>query len=128
MTFELFSLLILSPQTLPAPVTTETENEIVVIGERLKKWTGKYKIRGKKMRCSTKQSSGDREIDAIGCAAFKACATKLRSRINASDSKSLDKKTRKAMKVSIKRDLSTCVVERRKYLIANLADIRTQTN
>lgn len=127
MAFEMFALLSLAPlnQPAPAPDQIETENEIVVIGERLKKWSGKYKIRGEKMRCSTKQSSGDREIDAIGCAAFETCATNLMPRIAASDSKDLDKNVREAMKTSVKQDLSTCVSDRRKHLIADLANKRT---
>ena len=108
----------------PANALDETQNEIVVIGERLKKWTGKYKIRGEKMRCKTKTSSGDREIDVIGCSAFETCASRLKEQIAASDSKSLNFDTRKAMKMSIKDDLSICVRDQRKTLIANLADKR----
>jgi len=128
MGLSLFSFLLLAPQTVSVPAQTEFAEEIVVIGERLKKWTGKYKIRGEKIRCATKQSSGDREIDFIGCAAFRICATQLKSRIAASDSKSLDKQTRKGMKISIKTDLTACVIDQRQDLIANLAGRRVQKN
>lgn len=73
------------------------------------------------MKCSTKTSTKDIEIDAIGCQAFELCADTLKSRIVASDDTGLDRKARLAMKVEIKRDLSDCVKVRRAELIAALA-------
>lgn len=98
-----------------------TQDEIVVIGQRLSRWTGKYEIRGAKMKCSTKTSTKDIEIDAIGCQAFQICADTLQSRIAASDDTQLDKKTRLAMKVELRRDLTDCVMVRRAELIEALA-------
>ena len=114
----LFMMILATDQAAPmAP----TQDEIVVIGQRLSRWTGKYEIRGAKMKCSTKTSTKDIEIDAIGCQAFQICADTLQSRIAASDDTQLDKKTRLAMKVELRRDLTDCVMVRRAELIEALA-------
>jgi hypothetical protein len=119
----LFYLLALTFQ----PASTEpVQSDVVVIGDRLKLWTGTYAIRGSRMKCATKRSSGDAEIDAIGCAAFQTCADGLQPRIAASDVRALDRRTRLAMKDAIKRDLSACVLARRDELIADLAERRFQ--
>lgn len=106
-----------------APVEPES-TEILVIGQRLSRWTGKYAIRGSKLRCATKTSSGDRAVDAIGCEAFDSCANQLSSRIAASDEESLSKESRLSMKEGVKRDLSTCLADKRVALIADLASRR----
>lgn len=113
---------------IPNVAAQGVDDEIIVIGERLQKWTGKYKIRGDKMRCKTKQSTGDPKIDAVGCTAFETCAEKLKTEISATDAKDLDKNSRKAMKIAVKQELSSCVTDQRKTLIAKLADERSQIN
>jgi hypothetical protein len=100
------------------------EQEITVIGRKLKTWRADYAVRGSQMACRTKKSTGDREIDAIGCQSFEQCVAKLRPRIDQSDRPDLAMAERKQMKVSIKRDLRTCVDARRDELIADLADRR----
>ena len=100
------------------------QTEIVVIGQRLSNWTGRYAIRGSKLRCSTKTSSGDRDIDTLGCRAFEACADQLASQIAATDEKSLPKDVRVSMKESVKRDLSICVADKRVVFIGELAKER----
>jgi hypothetical protein len=106
--------------------TEPVQEEIVVIGQRLKHWTGTYQIRGSRMRCATKTSTGDREVDAIGCQAFVTCADSLAPRITASDDRSLSKDERLRMKDSIKRDLSVCVLDTRSELVAALAGRRAK--
>lgn len=118
----LMTALLLAQQAAIAPEQTE----IVVIGQRLSHWTGKYAIRGSKLRCSTKSSSGDRGVDALGCIAFDYCADQLAPQIAATDEKSLTKATRLTMKESVKRDLSTCVASKRITLIEELATHRQE--
>ena len=103
------------------------QGEIVVLGQRLSHWTGRYAIRGSKLRCSTKTSSGDKDIDTLGCRAFETCADQLASRTAATDEKSLPKEARLSMKESVKRDLSTCVGDKRISLIGELAKQRKDT-
>lgn len=118
----LMTAFLVAQQAVIAPEQTE----IVVIGQRLSRWTGKYAIRGNKLRCATKASSGDREIDILGCRAFDACADQLSSQIAATDEKSLSREVRLTMKESVKRDLSTCVASKRITLIEELATHRQE--
>ena len=118
-------LILMTALLVAQQVTVESDQkEIVVVGQRLSHWTGKYAIRGSKLRCITKISSGDREIDALGCGAFDACADQLAHRIAATDEKTLSKEVRLSMKESVKHDLSICVAEKRVVLIGELAKKR----
>lgn len=116
----LSTALLLAQQTVSPP----DQAEIVVIGRRLANWTGTYRIRGAKVRCSTKVSSGDHEIDDLGCRAFEDCAGQMASQIAATDRKSLAQETRLAMKDIVKADLFACVAKRRIALIEALATER----
>jgi hypothetical protein len=112
-----------SPQVNETPAV---QQEILVIAGKLKKWTATYEVRGDKSVCRTKRSSGDADVDAIGCAAFKRCLTPLQPRITASDSASVPVRERKVMKNAIKADLGACVTQRRDRLISELAERRYQ--
>ena len=115
------SLLLGAPQVTPAS-PAPVQEEIIVIGRKLKGWAAVYAVRGSEMTCKTKKSTGDRAIDAIGCQSFEECVAKLRSRIDLSDRPDLAKAERARLKASIKRDLGICVDGRRDELIAELAD------
>ena len=107
----------------PSP---SSDQEILVIGRRLQTWSGKYSIKGSKISCRTKRSTGDRAIDAIGCSAFETCAGELAPRIAASDVPDLAREPRIMMKAAIKRDLSACVATKRTELIGNLSKQRSR--
>lgn len=116
-------LVLLAGQT-GLPAQAVVDQEIVVIGRKLDRWTAQYVVRGARIDCRTEKSTGDQEIDAIGCSAFNACVGQLRGRIDESDRKDLKKGTRKRMKAAIKRDLAACVSVQRDELIADLVDRR----
>lgn len=110
-----------SAQPAPAP---QVAREVVVIGRKLQRWQSKYFVRGRELGCQTSKSTGDAEIDAIGCAAFETCVARLRSQIDESDRPDLDKSGRKRMKVVLKQRLSACVKGEREQLIGELAERR----
>jgi len=120
----MLSLLLSASQAAASASPPTVEQEIIVIGERLRTWRARYSVRGSQMRCRTTRSTGDREIDAIGCAALETCVGQLRVRIEESDRRDLERSTRRSMKAAIRRDLGTCVTARRDELIADLADRR----
>lgn len=62
-----------TPPPLPPP-SAEVAQEIVVIGTRAKTWRGGMTKRDGRLVCRTKQSTGDREIDAVRCGAMLRCA------------------------------------------------------
>jgi TonB family protein len=99
-------LAIAQPQPAPDVGVGEAEaEEIVVIGRRARgvRWDWKVDKAGRLTKCKVTKSSGDREIDRIGCEATRRCAA------------------RGIRKAGAMRD---CVIPVRTELIAELADRR----
>lgn len=67
----------------PGYSTPEVAQEIVVMGKKLKTWKGGVSKVGGQMVCKTRQSSGDRALDAIRCGAMLSCMKPLEPRIDA---------------------------------------------
>jgi len=118
--------LLLATAPVAAPADPAVEQDILVIGRKLETWTAKYSVRGSRMRCRTKKSSGDAEIDAIGCTAFRECTVQHLPRLTASDDRALERRVRLDMKAAIKRDLAACTRSRLDELIADLAERRSE--
>ena len=120
-------LLALALQAAPAPPPNpEVQRDIVVIGAKLKNFTTRVYSKDGKMFCQTKRSTGDKEIDAIGCTAAATCMTELRPRIIASVDRKLPRAERKRLNDLAGRDFYACTMARRDALIADLAERRWQ--
>ena len=120
-------LLALALQAAPAPLpNSEVQRDIVVIGSKLKKFTTRVYSKDGKMFCQTKRSTGDREIDAIGCSAAATCMAELRPRIIASADRKLPAAERKRLNDLVGRDFYGCSMARRDAQIADLAERRWQ--
>ena len=119
-----FSLLVAIPQEPPAAPHAVEMKEIVVIGDRLKSWKGKFAVRGTRSTCKTTVSTGDAEIDAIGCQAMAICLPPMQARIIASDAKGIDRDIRKQMKAALGSELARCSQNRRDALVIELVDRR----
>ncbi len=52
-------------------------DEIVVMANKLRDWRSTWRVSDGAVKCKTKRSTGDREIDAIGCGAMVTCMTPL---------------------------------------------------
>lgn len=104
-----------------AEATPTVESEIVVMGRRMDRWTGKYQIRGTRRKCSTKTSSGDLDIDKVGCVAFLECADRHQALVDAGDAKNIDRQTRVRLKQSAISTLKLCIADRRSFLLTQLA-------
>ncbi len=116
----LASLLLLAPLAAAPPPET-AEQQIVVIGEKLKHWTGSAQQKDGQWVCRTKRSTGDAEIDRIGCDAMNSCLNLLEPQ-RLEIWKEKDKKRRKAAFAAFSSDtLRPCVAERRGDGIAALA-------
>lgn len=102
------------------------EDEIVVMGQRLTRWTGKYQIRGARRKCSTKISSGDREVDKVGCAAFLECADKYQTLTNAGDAKDINRDVRASLKQELINNMQTCIADKRIVLLRELSSRRAR--
>ena len=97
-------LLIAAPQAVPATGVADSAQieEIVIIGRRAGgvRWDWNVDKAGRLTKCKITRSSGDREIDQIGCEATRQCAARG---------------VRKA------RPMRNCIIPLRRHLIAELA-------
>ncbi|MEG3166431.1 hypothetical protein U1701_17765 [Sphingomonas sp. PB2P19] len=100
------------------------QDEIIVIGRKLRNWRGSLKTKGGATRCVTKKSTGDRDIDQIGCDAMVTCFLKFEGEFRAVLSASRDKISRNSMNADISQRLAACVEERHNKLKEALADRR----
>jgi hypothetical protein len=99
--------------------------EVTVIGQRLRAWRGTVRSQGGKVACRTQRSTGDKEIDAIGCTALTACSTPMEGRLIAlAQDKSLSPPARKTAQAKINAELGRCMAKRHDAMIQALADRR----
>jgi len=113
--------LALTAQTVPDP---ETGQEIVVIGQKLKAWRAKVDFGKKGATCKIKQSTGDAEIDRIGCTAMEQCWPDFMPGFEATRAKGISAADRAAKTAALNQALGTCVMAKRETLVAALADKR----
>lgn len=110
--------LIMQSQPVVLPVAETVEDEIVVTGNKLDRWRGKFSLRDEKFKCKTIRTSGNKAIDPIGCAAIVQCLVPLMARIMQSDDKNLGADRQRALKKGITDELGPCVGATRKVMIA----------
>jgi hypothetical protein len=100
-------LLLADAQAMPATgvIDSEQSQEIVVIGRRARgvRWDWRVNKLGQLTKCKITKSSGDPEIDQIGCEATRQCA---------------------ASGLRKKRQMEACIVSARRQLIIALAERR----
>ena len=113
-------------QATPSPPAA-VDDDIVVIGHRLQTWRGEVATTLGFTTCSTKMSTGDKDIDAIGCEALKACWGPTHVRYEAANSRKLAADDRKLRTDAVLAELKACVVEKRAPLIDALHDRRAAT-
>jgi hypothetical protein len=101
------------------------ENEITVIGNKLRDWRGKWRTRKGVVSCKTTRSTGDKAIDAIGCNAMVQCIAPVAKQWAALDSKlPKDEINRRANAMLEEAGIGECVAARREAGIAALAAAR----
>jgi len=114
-------LLALALQVPPPPVP---ESDVVVIGRKLDDWRSKLTFEKGRTTCITKVSTGDAEIDAIGCTAMSECFTKTLPAFDASQSKGLSRDERKRLMAVAEQAMKACLMPMRDELVQALADQR----
>lgn len=62
-----------APAAAPREIDPKVAAQVPVIAGKLEQWRGAWGAAGGKLACRTVKSSGDEEIDALGCAATIAC-------------------------------------------------------
>lgn len=112
-------LVLQSAATAPPPMPAD--DEIVVIGRRLQNWRATFRMKKGVMQCRVKVSTGDVEIDRIGCAAMEACFPDAIPRYEAANDRALSADVRKHGTDAINQELGACVLAKRTASIAELA-------
>ena len=118
----LIALALLSAQPVqPAPpAPSAQQEEIRVVGQRLQNWRGKMFSKRGSDRCDTVVSTGDAEIDRVGCSAMAHCYAIHRAGLN-------EAATRRGAARNahpVYRLMGVCVRDQRDLLVANLAERR----
>jgi len=124
----LTALLLLSAQSAasaaaPAPreIDPKVAEQVPVIAGKLDQWRGVWGAAGGKLGCKTLKSSGDEEIDALGCAAMLACIQPAYPELKKiADGKAAEADKKKAMAAKLA-TLQPCMKARRGQGIAEIA-------
>jgi hypothetical protein len=110
-----------APAAAPRAVAPEVEAQIPLIADKLQAWRGTWGAVQGKLGCKTTASTGDREIDLIGCQAVLACIRPVYPELKAiadGTAPEADKKARIGAKLAT---LDTCMKQHRGQGIAELA-------
>ncbi len=86
--------LLFAPMILAAaePVAeAPADQDIVVIGNRLRNWRGSWRMNEGGVTCRTSRSTGDKAVDAVGCDAMVACIAPIAPRFAAIEAAKLSK-------------------------------------
>jgi len=100
------------------------ESEITVIGRKLATWRGSWTVKRGQASCKMRKSTGDREIDALGCAAMNICVPKFQDQFQALADAKLPKATYQTRVEPLNQQLAGCLEIERNAGIAALADRR----
>jgi hypothetical protein len=103
----------------PAPVETAQE-EMLVVGQRLKNWRGEMQHRNGSDHCRTLVTSGDAEIDRVGCSAMAHCYANHRAGLTEAAARPAAARAGHP----VYRLMGVCVRDHRDLLIADLAERR----
>jgi hypothetical protein len=121
----MLALLLAQAALAPSPLVSPAEDEITVTGNRLNGWAGKVSDTFGIRNCRTTKSTGDKEIDAIGCRVLTDCFLPMKPRmIGAAKAAGRDAEKRKAAQAPLNAELTECFKERRTALIIELLDRR----
>lgn len=106
-------------QGVPLAEAAAPSPDIVVMARKLKNWRGEWKLRKGRVTCKTRKSTGDKEIDAIGCQAMSTCLTPHVSGIEAiTSSKEASDSKNKRLAAVLNSTLPCVNAEHEKGLVA----------
>jgi len=114
----ILAALVLAQATMPPPAPPE--EDIVVIARKLGAWRGTISSNPLWTRCTTKVSTGDREIDQVGCTAMERCWPDTRARMKSAHAKGLARDERTRLEADASAAFKACVMPQRAALIEEL--------
>lgn len=105
----------------PRPIDPKVAAQVPVIAGKLEQWQGAWGAVSGKLACKTLKSTGDAEIDALGCASMMACVKPAYPALKAI-ADGAGAKADKQRKISAKlATLQPCMKQHRGQGIAELA-------
>ena len=108
------------------PLSAPPADALAGVAAGLSRWQGSLDASDGAMRCITAVSSGDAEIDAVGCTALKTCVPRFRERLVASNDAGLDAATRVRLSREIRGEITECLTGERDRLAQDLAARRAR--
>ena len=100
-------------------------DQVVVIGQRLDRFRAQVAFGKSGPQCRIKVSTGDAEIDRVGCQAIEVCWPAFDSRMAATRDRAIKPSTRKIMQSALNDELRSCFAGQTKAGVAELAARRT---
>ncbi|MFD1786061.1 hypothetical protein ACFSC3_00600 [Sphingomonas floccifaciens] len=91
-------------------------DDAAAIGQRLSTWRGTLKDGV----CKTRKTTGDAEVDRIGCSAMERCTPQFESRYAGAQDRAIRPEVKKVMIAALNGELTKCVDSERKAGIAAL--------
>ena len=107
----------------PAPDKPHA-HQIEVIAQRLDTWRARVKNRKGVLSCDITASTGDTEIDQIGCDALVGCTLAIKPQLDATAALDLPRKERDSRLTALMEAQGPCIIERREIAIDALAQKR----
>ncbi|MES2337363.1 MAG: hypothetical protein V4537_04620 [Pseudomonadota bacterium] len=95
-------------------------SDVVVIANKLDRFRAQMAYGKSGAQCRIKTSTGDAEIDAVGCKAIEVCWPSFDSRMAATDDRAIKPSTRKIMRSALNDELRGCFATQTKAGIAAL--------
>ena len=110
-----------APAAMAEKVDPKVAAQVPLITDKLAQWRGTWAAVQGKLACRTVKTSGDDEIDAIGCYATLTCVKPAYPELKAiADGKGTEPEKKAKMRAKLD-TLDTCMKERRGQGIAALA-------
>jgi hypothetical protein len=108
----------------PAASPPADNEQIVVMGRKLREWRGTWRSKKGVLSCQTKRSTKDAEIDAVGCRALLKCVPPVVPKMQAIAASKLPKAERQRQMDAASQALIPCFEREHQAGIAALADRR----
>ncbi|MEG3182247.1 hypothetical protein [Sphingomonas sp. LT1P40] len=105
-------------------VPDDRAEEVVILGRKLAGWRGSARMKDGRYTCRIRQSSGDKQIDAIGCMAMERCMTQVQPKVSAMLATNPSREQRTVLFEPINREMSGCMKQVHDSELERLADRR----
>ena len=116
----LAALFLLAVQAAPAAAPSE----VVVTARRLQDWRGKANGNARGTRCRTVRSTGDKDLDQVGCDSMRWCMGNLQRHAAAFAERGIAADVLKQRQAALNAGLTTCMTEQHERRVSDLLDRR----